>query len=458
MATKDTIPQAPWARCKGVFATMTAWMDTDDLLALRASCRAGKALAATSRRPGNKRLKGAVAIGAWRAAFPRAAHVCATCATQDAVNALEGLSSVDIFVYFSHADFRALRHAHAVVICNSRLNDGAQLVPLAQAHTVILAMCPALPDVDVLGGVHTLSIAATAVRNLAALRNVHTLDIACCKHVDDLSVLRGVRVLRVSKDMNFAGLESLDELHTLVARNCVLESLPHPPEHTLLLGKCPSFRDVARLGGLHTLELTDCPLVTDVTPLASLRRLNLMRCKNVVNVSALGGLDVLFLGGCPVEDVSALGGVRVLQLCDTRVTDVSALGGVSELDLSSTAVSDVSALGGVHTLILNSTHVSDVSALGGVVMLDISECPVKEVAALGGVHYVCTWRCRLLWDTTPLDTVCEVQEFLGFPNQPNWRCGKHVMHYDEGVFPRWATLVDRPLGFPSISSHYAYDM
>lgn len=442
---------APWTRCKGVHVALTSWLSVLDLLALRASCRAGRQLARVARTPTTRRLPSGK-VAAWRTVFPHTAHVSALCMTQEDVDALEGVPSVDVAIRFPDPNLHALRHAHTVRL-HSGVKSSAELAPLAGAHTLHLHLCRDLVEVAGLAGVRELSIALTPVESVAALSGVHTLDLAGCKHIRDLAELRGVRRLRVSKSMDLSQLGAVRGLHTLVAHDCDLERLPSPPEHTLLLGACPRFRDVALLRGLHTLDLRSCPLVTDVAPLAGLRRLNLSRCPNVVDVSALGGLDVLILSGCPVTDVSALGRVRVLDLSHTRVTDVSALGGVTRLSLSFTSVRDVSALGRVRDLNLGCSHVSDVSALGGVTCLSIDECPVRDVSALGGLHFVSAWRCYLIDDLSPLDTVCDVVVDMCGPRD-KLLCSKHDVTGMKSIIFSWNDRMGDDLPFPILRPFY----
>lgn len=165
-------------------------------------------------------------------------------------------------------------------------------------------------DVSVLGGVHTLDLSWTKVRDVSALGGLHTLDLSYTM---------------------VNSIEALGRVHTLILRCCSIMD----PTDTLFNIRSYPLEDVRALSGVHTLDLS-CTGVTDAS-------------------------------------VASLGDVTMLILAHTNISDVSALGNVRYLDLSYTRVRDVSALGNVATLVLYDTNVPRDIHTNNVIMLDLDK-------------------------------------------------------------------------------------
>ena len=83
-------------------------------------------------------------------------------------------------------------------------------------HTLNLTWCAGVVDVSMLGGVHTLLLCSTSVRDVNTLSEVQYLDLSGCRFVEDVSALGQVDTLDLRNCFGVKDISALTGVRRLI--------------------------------------------------------------------------------------------------------------------------------------------------------------------------------------------------------------------------------------------------
>ena len=255
------------------------------------------------------------------------------------------------------------------------------------AHLIqAFARPPAHSEPALFENIHTIEFCRCDISDVGELRRVRRVMLASCPRLTDISLLGAQQSVRIS------------HCPLLV---CV-DSLAAVPDVALLA--CPLVADVSRLGRQTRLSLCDCPAIEDYSTLTRVSHLHIW--KTGMTVLPPMENDILVIEECPrLTDISRLVGVGWLRLdCRRYRRD-----GPPEAD--SCLRTGLSSLARVREQVdLCCVEISDLRPLRGVKTVGLDHCPgVRDLTPLSGAHKVHLWSCAGVTDVSALKNVPEVR-------------------------------------------------